>query len=347
MKHYILTIIVPLDLKRRSKDLITKTLQLVQSKETKDYIFHIAINYRNKKNENFLIRKLKECENVKFFLVDNHSQTINTSLLRNVAAQEIKTDISLLLDADLHPDKKIFDNCIRRIQNNEDNMIILPCLYLSQKGTRLLVNNKITRKNLIEDFLKFKRSNYKHLASPSSIVFFKSKDYWKIGGFDEKYNNHGYEDFDFLIRLSIYHGLISYQEDFYENETCRAPLFATGFRRELGILCLKNLLNKQIIFHKYHDKNPDDTYYFKRNENFLYMKKKLNKIFKENKIILRPKNNRLLIDQYFSLCESRNINHLDYTILFDNRPGYVDRGETKVETFLRISKKIIKKYLGV
>lgn len=347
MKHYKLTILVPLDLKRRSKDLITKTLQLVQSKETKDYLFHIAINYRNKKNENFLIQKLKECDNVRFFLVDNPTQTINTSQLRNVAAQEIITEVCLLLDADLHPDKKIFDNCIRRIQNNEDDIIILPCLYLSQKGTKLLINNKITRKKLIEDFFKFKRMYYKHLASPSSIVFFKSKDYWATGGFDENYNGHGYEDFDFLIRLSIYHGLITNQEDFYENETCRAPLFATGFRKELGVLCLNNLLNKQIIFHKYHDKNPDDTYYFKRNENYLYMKKKLSRIFKENKASMQPKNKRSLIDQFFSLCENSNINHLDYTILFDNRPGYVDRGETRVETFQRISKKIIRKYLGV
>jgi predicted glycosyltransferase involved in capsule biosynthesis len=57
-------------------------------------------------------------------------------------------------------------------------------------------------------FFDFSRKEFLHLASPSSITILKSDDYRMIKGFDERFRGHGYEDFDFLIRLYELHGML-------------------------------------------------------------------------------------------------------------------------------------------
>lgn len=54
-----------------------------------------------------------------------------------------------------------------------------------------------------------------HLASPSSITILKSADYETLHGFDESFRGHGYEDFDFLVRLYNHYFIPKVKADFW------------------------------------------------------------------------------------------------------------------------------------
>ena len=343
MRTFTLTIIIPLDLKRRPLDLIAKTIELVTHPDTEDYIFHIALNDRQRNYERKLISKLKERSNVKLFKMQSDNDSINMSELRNLAAKDISTKVSLLLDADLHPNKEIFDDCINSITTNKDNIIILPCLYLSKKGTNYLNKKSIHSRNLLDKFFNYNRMYFKQIAAPSSIVFFKSEDYWAVGGFDNKFENHGYEDFDFLLRLAIYHNLITYSEDFFDDITCRSPMLSHGFRKKLGHLCLPHLLDKKIIFHKFHKKFSEDDFYKKRKANYNYMKEKLTSFIANLEMERDSVDHQSLINELFIICKNKKINFMDFTILFDNRPGHIDRGESHLETIIRKTSAFLRK----
>jgi predicted glycosyltransferase involved in capsule biosynthesis len=257
-------------------------------------------------------------------LISDHfySGQINNSLLRNRALKLVKTPVSMLLDADLFPDQALFFKCAQRVLRGDSPLIILPCLYLSKMGSQWLLSGKESRESLVHRYLAFERAPFLHIASPSSAIFFRTEEYWRIGGFDEAYVGHGYEDFDFMLRLAIEHKLIEPAPDMLDGETCRSPILATGFRKYLGRLSLPHLLNKEIVFHLYHRKIHQENYYQLRKANFLRFQKK------HQSLVTMGNSSKLLTGleiDFFKLCNDRNLSPRDYSILLDNRPGYVDR----------------------
>jgi predicted glycosyltransferase involved in capsule biosynthesis len=144
-----------------------------------------------------------------------------------------------------------------------------------------------------------------------------------IKGFDERFRGHGYEDFDFLIRLYELHGMLKKFNDFTLDKTERSPLFAVGFRRYLGEACLEVLLEKDMAFHLYHEKDGHEDYYLARQENY----KKLIEAHSHNVSDQEEINSTLLVP-FVSLCVNQGKSIHDYAIFFDNKPGHIDRFDT-------------------
>lgn len=318
-----LTAIIPIDLKRRSKDLIEKALVLAEVAQQSNVKIIFGHNNRGTRYDFELISRLQRYPYVQMNSKKNVSEYINSSLLRNLAFELVDTDYIILLDVDIYPDFDLFIKYKDKIESSIKPFYVLPCLYLTEYGTTLLRKKKVSVEGMKKKFFDFSRKEFLHLASPSSITILKSDDYRMIKGFDERFRGHGYEDFDFLIRLYELHGMLKKFNDFTLDKTERSPLFAVGFRRYLGEACLEVLLEKDMAFHLYHEKDGHEDYYLARQENY----KKLIEAHSHNVSDQEEINSTLLVP-FVSLCVNQGKSIHDYAIFFDNKPGHIDRFDT-------------------
>lgn len=317
-----LTAIVPIDLQRRPRDIIQKALLLASAAEEKNIKVVFGYNNRSTRYDSLFLKRINKFRNIDISQSPEIIENINSSALRNLAFLKVTTENIILLDVDIYPDFDLFYNCAKEINSLSKPFIILPCLYLTATGSKQLLREKITTKVMCDKYFSFSRKEFLHLASPSSIVTMKRADYEKINGFDESFNGHGYEDFDFLVRLASYHKMINLESDFLTDLPHRSPLFAVGFRKTLGEVCLDSLIKKQIAFHLHHKKDNDENYYQSRKSNF----NKFQELHSGN--LSKLSHEKSLLEIFISACREKNISYHDYSILFENKPGHIDRHDT-------------------
>lgn len=318
-----LTAIIPIDLSQRAIDIITKTKKMLLAADASNVNIIFGHNNRNTIYDKIFLKIIEKFENCQVTSRDTGHDVVNTSKLRNEAFKKVISKHIILLDIDIWPDFEILKKYSNNILKGEQPFYILPCLYLTKLGSHALIKEKLSIQELTNKYFNFSRKEFLHLASPSSVTIMSSLDYIKLGGFDEKFSGHGYEDFDFLIRLGIYHNKIEPTLDFLTNANCRSPLFCQGFKRQLGELCIEALLSKDIVFHIYHEKLKESDYYKSRLNNQCYFQGKY-KNFTTELTYKDP----TLITTFLEFCKKRNIDIHNFSILFDNKPGHIDRFDT-------------------
>lgn len=317
-----LTILVPLDFSQRPFDILSKAYHLCKTINSIGCKIVFGHADRGTLIDRFAYNTLSSFSktHVASKKTDNHA--INTSLLRNIAFERVQTKFLLILDVDIWPDLELFTKYLALLASEKSPLFFIPCVYLTAKGTKDLRKKKLNPAELTKRFFNFSRKDFLHIASPSSITFMHSGDFLQVGGFDQKFEGHGYEDFDFMIRLARHHELISPTPSFFSNQTSRSPLFASGFRRELGRLCLPALLNKDFAYHLHHTKPKASKYHDSRASNF--------EIFKSKHQVLSSsgEESATLIEDFIKLCSNNGQLISHFSALFENKPGHVDRYDT-------------------
>lgn len=321
-----LTIIIPIDLDRRGIDILEKLKFIVHIIIKSNFELSIGHNDKNSqldKNLKNFIKSINKSSIKQIYLhSSNVSEYSNMAKLRNIAFSSVKTEYILLLDVDIYPDIKAFEYFLHlAVENNSFSMA--PCLYLTEKGTKELKNNfQFYKKRIVKEYLQYSRNYVLHLAIPSSVIFLKSDDFKTLNGFNEDYSGHGYEDFDFMIKLAVKYNLINLDSSLLIDKTYVAPLLSFGFRAELAKLCLENVLDKKFVFHLHHPRNSKEGYYKAREKNSEIFKKYLESLVEEqiSNTAIPP-----LIFDFYELCEKKNINPDSFLVLLDGRPKNMDR----------------------
>lgn len=316
------TIIIPIDLTFRPEDIFNKAVFIALEAEKEKIKVVFGLNDRKTFWDEKFYRVLSGYKSVVVNKIVGNNSNVNTSLLRNVAFEKVVTKYLVIYDIDIYPDFSMLYKYVNSLSNNVRPFYILPCLYLSRYGSTRLLSGIENLSTLKEKYFSFSRKEFLHLASPSSLTIMKSNDFVAINGFDIGYEGHGYEDFDFLLRLSKLYKIFDCCDDFYLDKVARSPLFAVGFRKYLGKLCIDCLLNKEFAFHLYHEK--DSSYHQSRvvNKN-IFMGKHF--IIAEN--VDQVYEDTLIID-FINECRNRDLSIHDFSILFENKPGHIDRYET-------------------
>lgn len=246
---------------------------------------------------------------------------VELARLRNAAVALVHEDIVLMIDVDIYPDLRIFRSLVSKV-TPEQRISIAPCIYLSLAGTKVIAREGGDKK-IIESALCFSPELVLHWAMPSSVMAFMRKDCWAIGGFFEGYSGHGYEDFDFMLRLAVYAKMVSPSLDILRDETYRAPMLATGFRSELAILCLPNLLEGCIAFHQFHKKDHNSSYQKRRSINSKIFQNRVLQLVQDKENISTNDPVPNLIKVFFAECKRRGVDPLRFYALFDARPRYL------------------------
>lgn len=314
-----LSIIVPLDFNRRSQDIFQRAVQLAKTcaSTTVKIIFGCAAT-----PEKWLIKlekALQQYNNVQ--IVSSQDSKSQLSKLRNIALAHVSTTYVLFLDVDIIPDIEQIQQALQAIIKSPTQLCMYPCLYLSAKGTKQVSKRPIA--DFKQYYYQFKREWILHLAFPSSIIICDMQSVREIQGFDERYIGHGYEDFDFMLRLFKHKNLIEYNQQLLVDEAYMAPMMATGFRALLASAQLEQILQPIYFLHAYHSKDQQENYYQLRQQNQILFKTKFTALAEDT---LHCKQNRLsLLNQFFQLLDTHNKKPSEFTALWAEIPGHMFR----------------------
>lgn len=263
-----LSIVIPIDLHRRTRDIYNRIKNYVR-------IFSgskIKIIFGCNSKPHYWVNKVKNliAPHANFELCLINADASSLAKLRNTALEAVKTEFVLFLDIDIWPDLNIIHKAYEQVINLPSQLGMFPCLYLSKNGSKRI--EKWSTSDFIHAYYNFRRDLIQHLAFPSSIVLTDMASVKYIRGFDEAYVGHGYEDFDFMLRLFQHKNLIKYTQDILIDEPYLAPLMSTGLRALLAKPYLESLLSPYYFLHIFHAKDKEEHYYQRREINKNYFK---------------------------------------------------------------------------
>lgn len=304
------SVVVPVDLDLRPFDILKKVKSILK-RASDDVEIVFGHNDRGSFFDKYLKNIVSKKKNAKLVSGSFYKKLICQSLLRNRAVEKCSCEFIYLMDVDYLFDEELSDACINDVKSGKNPFIILPCLYLSRKGSRAVF--RYGREEMFDKYISFRKDLFISLASPSGgSIFMKKSDYFTVGGFDEDFIGRGGEDFEFMIKLALFHKIIEPTRDLMINRFYKAPLLSQGFRKYLSFNGLPYFFEKKVAFHIYHGRNPFRGYFrqYDKNSNLLQEKIKLQGELKEE--------GKSLIEFYEKLCKKYSVSIDKYAILFDS-----------------------------
>jgi len=317
-----LSIVIPLDFSRRSKELYLRAIYLAKTLTPTGLKLIYACNSSPAIWLNRLKKSLRATTGV-YILSSPNSQN-HLSKLRNHALSQVTTPYVLFLDVDIVTNVEQIRQVFYAVQRSPVQLCMYPCLYLTAQGTRLLSKHPIAA--FKQYYYQFKREWILHLAFPSSIIICDSDAVKKIQGFDENYVGHGYEDFDFMLRLFKYKRLIQYQQQLCVDLPYRAPLMAVGFRALLSQAQLEQLLQPVYFLHAFHSKDQQEHYYQQRQHNQIFFQHKFQALIECSTQDIDSE--LWLLTQFFQLLQRQQQDSCDFAVLWAELPGHLFRKKT-------------------
>ncbi len=308
-----LSIVIPLDFHRRSWDLYRRVKGFVAAFAGQPVQLIFGCNAAPQFWVKCLQRLIAKHSNIQVCLVDAEASSL--SKLRNTALAAVQTQYVLFLDVDIVPDWHLVELAYQHVFAQPKQIGMFPCLYLSKSGSKLI--SKTSAAEFKDHYYDFRRDLILHLAFPSSIVITDIASVHEIGGFDEQFVGHGYEDFDFMLRLFQHKGLIEYSADILVDEPYLAPLMSVGLRAVLAKPFLDSLIQPVYFLHKFHKKDKEEGYYKKRALNKALFINKYQKLKEE-----KPHFNQLsLLNSFFNevIKEKNSPKHV---VLWAELEGY-------------------------
>lgn len=315
------SIVTIVDLSSRSKQIEERVLKLIISVVGSEFSLFIAHADRGTRSDSRFKKAVSVFPNIFCISVSVSGTAVELSRLRNEAIKYVNGGIILLLDVDIYPDLRLFRSLAALVEAGNP-VVIAPCIYLTSLGTRLL-EESLAANMIVDSSLNFCSDYVLHWALPSSVMAFDYSNYVAIGGFYEGYVGHGYEDFDFMLRLALHAGIIKASPELLIDSTYRAPLLSIGFRAILARLCLSNLLDKNIAFHLFHGKDLLSPYYRRRTFNAEIFNCRLKGIVSSYSYPKSQQSTRALIDDFFIQCDQRGTDPSNFYSLFDARPRHL------------------------
>lgn len=312
-----LSIIIPIDLSYRSSDILQRIKHLAVIAQNQPIRFILGCNAQPERQVQQLQKIIAGCPQIT--LVIDHSDSGHLSRLRNIALAQVQTRYVMFLDIDIHINLEQIQNALAQVQQHPAQLCMYPCLYLSKKGSKQV--NRLTLTAFRHAYYDFRRDLILHLAFPSSIIITDLKSVHAIHGFDEQFIGHGYEDFDFMLRLFHHKGLIKYQPSLLIDETYLAPMMATGFRAILAESQLEQLLHTEYFLHIHHEKDKKSIYHQQRQINKEYFQIKLKQRIKKNTPLMDT-TLPFLFTKFYDLLAKQDLNYHEYSALWAEIQGH-------------------------
>jgi predicted glycosyltransferase involved in capsule biosynthesis len=244
------------------------------------------------------------------------------------------------MDVDIHADHDLLMHLLRQSQSG-DSIAMVPVLYLNAIGT-LGMRRGLSADRLIHDFMSMRRRWTLHLALPSSFIAFRRCHLASSGLFDETYTGHGYEDFDFMIRLGLSSGILKPSPDLLMDEKTAAPLLARGFRSRLGQIGLQSLLDHRIGFHSFHARSDMHAHRQAQAENrdrFQHRMAALQRTWPPTvpDAVDRADPVPPILREFYTRCHEQGRSPHDLDACLDARPGHLIRSGWHTRLLNRIA----------
>ncbi|EOI2081190.1 galactosyltransferase-related protein [Campylobacter jejuni] len=202
----LLSVIIPFGLsKERSyiEERVIEKAKYFKSDENIEFIFVEGYSSKNHELKNFIQA------NHHIYLKDMEQKAFSQGKCRNLGASCAHSNVLLFLDVDCYISLDNFEKILKLIQiknisQNINALIVLPVVYLNKEA-----NEKLKQYDeefwdiLIQEDLFIAKNTWVKFFSPSSTssIVINKHQFLRLGGNDENFIGHGYEDFDLFARI--------------------------------------------------------------------------------------------------------------------------------------------------
>ncbi|BEK46724.1 glycosyltransferase [Campylobacter jejuni] len=202
----LLSVIIPFGLSKERpyiEERIIEKAKSFQSDENIEFIFVEGYSSKDHELKNFIQA------NHHIYLKDMDQKAFSQGRCRNLGAIYADSKVIMFLDVDCYISLDNFEKILKLIQiknisQNINALIVLPVVYLNNEANEKLkqYDDKFWDILIQEDLFTAKNTWVKFFApsSTSSIVINKYQ-FLRLGGNDENFIGHGYEDFDLFARI--------------------------------------------------------------------------------------------------------------------------------------------------
>lgn len=268
-----LSIIIPFGLSKEriyiQERVIEKAINF-ESNENIEYIF--VEGYSSLKND---LKSVIEKNGHTYIKDESQIEYFSQGKCRNLGAIFAKADAIMFLDVDCYISEfslgKILNLIdIKNISKNINEILILPVIYLSKNGSEYIKNQNL---NLWDDILKNdlisgKNEFVKYFSLVSSSIVLNKYKFLELGGNNDEFIGHSYEDHDFLARLL--YDTTKFEKMpkalCYDEGSWNIRKFK-GFRAWFSLLGYEMCFHGVYIYHFFHEEPNQNNYMSNRRKN--------------------------------------------------------------------------------
>ncbi|EMB6606948.1 glycosyltransferase [Campylobacter jejuni] len=202
----LLSVIIPFGLSKERpyiEERVIDKAKYFKSDENIEFIFVEGYSSKNHELKNFIQA------NHHIYLKDMEQKAFSQGKCRNLGASCAHSNVLLFLDVDCYISLDNFEKILKLIQikniaQNINALIVLPVVYLNKEA-----NEKLKQYDeefwdiLIQEDLFIAKNTWVKFFSPSSTssIVINKHQFLRLGGNDENFIGHGYEDFDLFARI--------------------------------------------------------------------------------------------------------------------------------------------------
>ncbi|QYH12623.1 glycosyltransferase [Campylobacter jejuni] len=284
----LLSVIIPFGLSNERpyiEERVIEKAKSFQSDENIEFIFVEGYSSKDHELKNFIQT------NHHIYLKDTEQKAFSQGRCRNLGASYAHSNVLLFLDVDCYISLNNFEKILKLIQiknisQNINALIVLPVVYLSKEANEKLkqYDDKFWDILIQEDLFTAKNTWVKFFApsSTSSIVINKYQ-FLRLGGNDENFIGHGYEDFDLFAR--ILKACVSFEKMptnlSYDARNWNFFNFK-GFRSWFSLLGYEACFYGIYMYHFYHIEPNQNAYMQNKDKNHQLFYKHLKNIKKHD-----------------------------------------------------------------
>ncbi|SUW97576.1 putative glycosyl transferase [Campylobacter jejuni subsp. doylei] len=300
----LLSVIIPFGLSKERpyiEERVIEKAKSFQSDENIEFIFVEGYSSKDHELKNFIQT------NHHIYLKDTEQKAFSQGRCRNLGASYAHSNVLLFLDVDCYISNFSLERILNLIQikniaQNINEILVLPVVYLSKNGSDYIYNQE---QNLWDDIIKDdlisgKNKFIKYFSLVSSSIVVNKYKFLELGGNNDEYVGHSYEDHDFLARL-VYNTTFFEKTPkslCYDEGTWNIRKFK-GFRAWFSLLGYEACFHGIYMYHFYHEEPNQNNYMSNRRKNHKKFYKnlanlknyKIKPLFSENAL----KNNVLLL----------------------------------------------------
>lgn len=269
----ILSVIIPFGLSKERAYIEERVLQKAKSFKSDENIEFIFVEGYSSL-ENNLKQNIED--NGHFYLRDESQKDyFSQGRCRNLGAIFANSRVIMFLDVDCYISLSSLEKIlnliqIKNISQNINEILILPVIYLSKDGSDYIhhQNQNLWDDIIKDDLISGKNEVIKYFSLVSSSIIVNKYKFLELGGNNNEYIGHSYEDHDFLARL-IYN--TTFFEKMpkslcYDEGTWNIRKFK-GFRVWFSLLGYEMCFHGIYIYHFYHEEPNQNNYMSNRHKN--------------------------------------------------------------------------------
>lgn len=354
----VMSVIIPFGLSDERpyiEERVLEKVKLFKSDENIEFIFVEGYSSKNCKLKNFIE------QNHHIYIQDVNQRVFSQGGCRNLGASYAHANVLLFLDVDCYISCDTFQKIlnlieVKKISQNINALMVLPVIYLNKKASEFLgqYDEKFWDILIQEDLLTGKNALIKFFApSSTSSIIINKHQFLRLGGNDENFVGHGYEDFDLFARILT--ACVDFEKMPIDlNYDARNWNFFNfkGFRAWFSLLGHEACFYGIYMYHFYHIEPNQNGYMQNKDTNHQLFYKHLKSI-KQHHLkplqIFKAKGEKILI-----LFKNQNYDFRDIGIyvgemIYKNISDFVEDKELKYELLLDFlqEEKITKMFLDV